>query len=92
MIKNIIPLYGLAAMLLLATTVLFPGCNRHGFDDSVKLEFSTDTLMFDTVFTTVTSITRNFTVKNPSKNPVKLDILRQGQHQPHEPEYALLGH
>lgn len=78
MIKNIIPLYGLAAMLLLATTVLFPGCNRHGFDDSVKLEFSTDTLMFDTVFTTVTSITRNFTVKNPSKNPVKLDILLAG--------------
>ena len=78
MIKNIIPLYGLAAMLLLATTFLFPGCNRHGFDDSVKLEFSTDTLMFDTVFTTVTSITRNFTVKNPSKNPVKLDILLAG--------------
>ena len=44
----------------------------------MKLVFSTDTLMFDTVFTTLTSVTRSFTVFNPSKEPVKLDIFLAG--------------
>ena len=81
MSKNIVrnlSFFSMAVMLMLAATLLLPSCNRHGYDDSIKLEFSTDTLMFDTVFTTVTSITRHFTVKNPGKEPVKLDIFLAG--------------
>lgn len=71
-----IPFIFLVFLPLLMST--FTGCNPHGYDDSVKLEFSTDTLMFDTVFTTVGSITRSFTVYNPSVDPVKLDIYLAG--------------
>lgn len=63
---------------LFCSTFLFTNCNPHGYDESVKLVFSTDTLMFDTLFTTVSSTTKNFTVYNPSSEPVKLDILLAG--------------
>lgn len=71
-----IPCLLIALLPFLLST--FTGCNPHGYDDSAKLEFSTDTLMFDTVFTTVGSITRSFTVYNPSVDPVKLDIYLAG--------------
>ena len=54
------------------------GCHHGQYDETVKLQFSTDTLMFDTVFTTVSSVTRSFTVTNPSADPVKLDIYLAG--------------
>lgn len=63
-----------SVVLLWGCLFCFNGCHPNQFDDSVELKFSTDTLMFDTVFTTTQSITRSFTVFNPSKNPVKLDI------------------
>ena len=66
---------------LLAGTLTFSGCRHGGYDESVKLVFSTDTLMFDTLFTTVSSITRSFTVYNPSPDPVKLDIYLAGGDQ-----------
>lgn len=58
----------------------FSSCNRHGGDGD-KLVFSTDTLMFDTIFTTVGSITRNFTVYNPSSDPMKVDVYLAGNSQ-----------
>ena len=66
--------------LLFAVSCLisFNSCHRHNYNTDVKLVFSTDTLMFDTVFTTLTSVTRSFTVFNPSKEPVKLDIFLAG--------------
>lgn len=66
---------------LLAGTLTFSGCHRGQYDESVKLVFSTDTLMFDTLFTTVSSITRSFTVYNPSPDPVKLDVYLAGGDQ-----------
>ncbi|MCQ2283456.1 MAG: right-handed parallel beta-helix repeat-containing protein [Bacteroidales bacterium] len=62
-------------------TVTTTSCDPHGFNDDAQLVFSTDTLMFDTVFTTTTSITRNFTVTNPTADPVKLDIYLAGGNQ-----------
>lgn len=41
-------------------------------DGSVELQFSLDTLRFDTVFTEVGSATRSFKVINPNKQPVRL--------------------
>ena len=39
-------------------------------DPSAKLEFSTDTVIFDTVFTTVGSITKQLKVYNTHKQPI----------------------
>ncbi len=63
---------------LLACSLTFSGCHRGQYDEIVRLVFSSDTLMFDTLFTTLSSVTRNFTVYNPSADPVKLDIRLAG--------------
>lgn len=42
---------------------------------TVYLEFSQDTVRFDTVFTTQTSITQRVSVRNPSKNAVSIDRI-----------------
>lgn len=71
----------LCGVLLLCFSIgslTFTSCSHRGYNDDVVLEFSTDTLMFDTIFTTISSITRNFTVTNPSADPVQLDILLAG--------------
>lgn len=47
-------------------------------NSSLKLEFSTDTLTFDTVFTTLASTTLYFRVYNPNKNAVKTNVTLAG--------------
>lgn len=54
------------------------GCEREGFvtdDGSVKLEFSTDTITFDTVFTTVGTTTRMVTVYNRTDDNLRLSTV-----------------
>lgn len=47
------------------------------FDDaSARLNFSTDSITFDTVFTTVGSITENFKVYNPYKETIRISSIR----------------
>ena len=41
-----------------------------------SLEFSSDTLTFDTVFTTVGSVTRWITIYNPTNRDMVLDEIR----------------
>ncbi|MEN8928964.1 MAG: hypothetical protein ABF240_08865 [Flavobacteriales bacterium] len=48
-------------------------------DSSAKIEFSKDTVVFDTVFTTIGSTYRRFTVFNPQSNPVVLSNVRLGK-------------
>ena len=52
--------------LLLATLLhLAAGCERvdhYATDPSLRLDFSTDTLTFDTLFTTIGSVTKQFMV------------------------------
>jgi hypothetical protein len=52
-------------------------CNREEFDFSpgARLEFSTDTLTFDTVFTTLGSVTKKVTVKNMNRHPVNVSKI-----------------
>lgn len=45
-------------------------------DSDAKLTFSTDTVFFDTVFTTLGSSTRNFRVINPYANKLKISSIR----------------
>ncbi|MCL2290548.1 MAG: hypothetical protein FWC34_07595 [Bacteroidetes bacterium] len=49
--------------------------------DSVALRFSQPIVHFDTVFTTVGSITRHFTVHNPSNSTIKTNIFLAGDNQ-----------
>ncbi len=62
------------ATLVLVLSLTMPSCQRNNNVDGVKLEFSMDTVMFDTVFTTITSSTRSFTVRNTTGSPVEVDI------------------
>ena len=68
--------------LILALTLAFtlPACHRNN-NVEANLEFSSDTVMFDTVFTTVTSSTRTFTVRNTTGSPVEVDIILAGGKQ-----------
>lgn len=55
-------------------------CDRHNtYED--KLVFSSDTVLFDTVFTSVSTITRNFRVINPTNEPLTIDIRLAGGNQ-----------
>jgi hypothetical protein len=64
--------------ILIVIIVLFQfSCNREEFDFSpgARLEFSTDTLTFDTVFTTLGSVTKKVTVKNMNRHPVNVSKI-----------------
>lgn len=63
----------LAALLL--------GCRRDEVfteDPSAKLEFAADTVYFDTVFTTVHTITKRFTVHNRNTNALRFSVALAG--------------
>lgn len=45
-------------------------------DPSAKLSFSTDSIAFDTVFTTIGTTTKNFRVYNPHNEPIKISTIR----------------
>jgi hypothetical protein len=45
-------------------------------DNSARLEFSTDTVFFDTVFTTIGSATKRLKLYNPYNQPIKLSSVK----------------
>ena len=66
-------------ILVLIPAALFFSCQpeRNFIEDSdAKLEFTLDTLFFDTVFTTVGTTTEVFKVKNPHKQFIRIDDIR----------------
>lgn len=54
------------------------GCKKEKFttDPAAKLEFSTNSILYDTVFTTVGSVTRTFIVYNRNNQAVKISSIR----------------
>lgn len=58
--------------------MVFLSCRQEGFDSdpSVKLTFSVDSLLFDTVFTTVGSSTRSFKVYNTHNRRINISSIR----------------
>ena len=62
---------------LILITAFFWSCRDDGFDSdpSIKLDFSTDSLLFDTVFTTQGSSTRAFKVYNTHNNRVRVNSI-----------------
>ena len=63
----------ITSVLLLA----LQSCNNDDFftANNAKLAFGTDTVTFDTVFTTIGSTTKWFTVKNPYEQPVLISKI-----------------
>ena len=65
--------------LLLATLLyLAAGCERvdhYATDPSLRLDFSTDTLTFDTLFTTIGSVTKQFMVYNPHGENLRIESV-----------------
>ena len=77
--------------ILLITTVIFfcwilTSCDKEEFtlEPNIKLSFSTDTITFDTIFTTLGSTTKYFTVKNPESKSVRISnvFLAGGENSP----------
>lgn len=64
-------------LFLSIATTIFISCKDDKFIDSgnLNLKFSTDTVMFDTVFTTIGTITKNFTVYNPNNQKIRLKAI-----------------
>lgn len=65
-----------ALVLFVVLISMGSSCRKEGLytgSDGV-LKFSVDTLQFDTVFTTVGTVTRNFRIENTSNKTLQLDI------------------
>lgn len=60
---------------LLLIALLNNGCKKDNFSGDGVLEFSADTVLFDTVFTTVGSATRQFKIYNPSSDEVTISSI-----------------
>jgi hypothetical protein len=65
------------AAVIVLFLLIFASCQREDFltDPSLKLEFSVDTLRFDTVFTTLGSATRILKVYNPHSDAVSIEKI-----------------
>ena len=71
----------IASILFLITIVVsFFSCRKDGIetDPSVTLEFSSETILFDTVFATFGSTTKRLKVYNPSNKTVVISSLSVG--------------
>lgn len=74
--------YSIITTLLVSFTLLlvFSSCEKENMlKDPVNLNFSADTILFDTVFTTIGSSTQNFKVFNPKNKDLEIDNIHLGQ-------------
>ena len=64
-------------LVLIPATLCFSCQPEHNFieDSDARLEFTLDTLFFDTVFTTIGTVTKAFKVKNPHKQFILVDEI-----------------
>ncbi len=68
--------FGLFAVL--ATGLLFTRCKKIGVetDSASQLSFSTDTVLFDTVFTRIGSTTKRFKIYNPHNKRINISNIQ----------------
>lgn len=64
-------------ILLISTALAYTGCRKDEFntDPGFRLKFSTDTVMFDTVFTTIGSITRQLVIRNSGNSKINISKI-----------------
>ncbi|MHC1707265.1 MAG: hypothetical protein AB9842_07050 [Bacteroidales bacterium] len=72
---RIIHSFGIAAILFLLLNSSCKKDENYDTNPGLELEFSTDSVLFDTVFTTLGSATRVLMVYNPSKKPVLISSI-----------------
>ncbi|MCD4681588.1 MAG: hypothetical protein K8S00_14495, partial [Bacteroidales bacterium] len=68
-----------SGIILLLVILSFQSCKKDDFIDnnpSLKLEFSTDSILFDTIFTTVGSATLQLKVYNRHDNTIMISSIR----------------
>jgi hypothetical protein len=79
-ICNTMPLHKSNILLFISFLgLIFLGsCRKEDIltDSNARLEFSDDTLLFDTVFTSIGSVTKNFRVYNTFDQPLKISSIR----------------
>ncbi|MES2430567.1 MAG: hypothetical protein V4556_06485 [Bacteroidota bacterium] len=65
-------------LLIIASGILFVACKKDSIitSPSAKLSISVDSLKYDTVFTTVGSITQSFKINNLNDQKLKLDRVK----------------
>lgn len=56
--------------------LMFSGCKKNSFLSKGNLEFSKDTVVFDTVFTTIGSTTQQFKIYNKENKPIKIEEIQ----------------
>jgi len=76
----------LLVFLFIVAVLASTGCRKDEFntDPNFSLGFSTDTVMFDTVFTTIGSSTRSLVIRNTGNNKINISkiILARGKASP----------
>lgn len=70
------PILLLFVALLLALFNPFTACKKINYSHKGRFVFSTDTLKFDTVFTTMGSVTRSFKIYNTNNKRIKFDEIK----------------
>ena len=78
--KKYTPIIGFFIIFL---SIFGSACRKPLLNDDIRLQFSTNSITFDTVFTSLGSTTRYFTVYNPSEQDIKVDVyLAEGNTSP----------
>ena len=79
--NNIRLLYTTSIFIGLSLAISLSGCRKERIfeDSSAKVEFSKDTVVFDTIFVTLGSTYERFTVKNPYNNTLILTQVKLGR-------------
>ena len=69
--------YLLFTLFALLITYIMVSCEKDNFTNNpdIKLDFSVDTISFDTIFTTIGSTTKRFTVRNQSNSGVEISSI-----------------
>ena len=70
--------------ILILVCLVFISCRKDFFAESGpgQLSFSNDSILFDTVFTTIGSATKKFVVYNNNNNPITIETIRLAQQNP----------
>lgn len=71
----------LALLPFVVVLLALPGCRKEEMfsdDTSIRLNFSQEEVLFDTIFTTVGSVTKRFVARNSSSNAVRVNIRLEG--------------
>jgi hypothetical protein len=80
MLKHKITMQRFMVCAFWAGLLVFSSCKKDDFytGSDAKLQFSNNQITFDTVFTSVSTITKVLKVKNPYKTDIKTDIVLVG--------------